>query len=218
MDELNAAIKSNDVEEIDYVMKNLKHNTGKIEEHGKRADAIVRSMMQHARTGKSQFEQVNLNNLIEQYTDLAYHGKRTQIPIFYAKIIKDLQPKSLEINVVIQELGQVLLNLPGNSFDAVWDRKLKEGEGFEPEITVSTQHAGKYMEIRISDNGCGIPEGIRGRIFEPFFTTKPTGTSTGLGLSLSYDIITHGHWGSLVLDDKTENGTTFIISLPLKSL
>jgi signal transduction histidine kinase/ligand-binding sensor domain-containing protein len=215
VEELIEAIRAQDQGEIEYILQNLRFNTNKIEEHGKRADSIVRSMMQHARGGKSTFEEFDLNLLVEKYTDLAYHGKRAQIPDFYTNISTEFHPDIKKINIVGQEIGQVLLNIIGNSLDAVWEFKKNGGDkSFTPEIKISTRKHGNSVEIRISDNGPGVPKEIREKIFEPFFTTKPTGEGTGLGLSLSYDIITQGHNGSLRLESDERNGATFVITLP----
>lgn len=203
--------------EIDtaVILKDLKLNSNKIEEHGKRADAIVRSMMRHARGGTSSFEHLDINELVNRYADIAYHGKRAENPEFHATIKKDLQLGLGMIKGMEQEIGQVLLNLIGNSLDAVWEKKMGLNDSYEPEVAISTfQREGK-IEIIVRDNGPGIPQENRERIFEPFFTTKPTGEGTGLGLSLSYTIITEGHEGSLQLISNKETGAAFLISLPV---
>lgn len=214
LEELVEAINKGDEEEIEILMNDIKMNTSKIEEHGKRADAIVKSMMQHARGGKSTFELLDLNDLVNKYTGLAYHGKRAQVRGFSVRIEKDLEPDLHKVNVVGQEIGQVLLNIVGNSLDAVWAKKQKEDD-YEPRIRISTRTTDAGAEIKISDNGPGVPQEIREKIFEPFFTTKPTGEGTGLGLSLSYNIITQGHNGVLQLDSSAKEGATFTIILPL---
>lgn len=213
--ELEVAIKSEDMEEIDYVMNSLRENTERIEKHGKRADSIVQSMMQHARGTKSTFELFNINTLIEKYVDLAYNGKRNQVLNFHVKIEYKLDKSIPKVSIVGQEIGQVLLNIIGNSLDAVWSYKKSVEADYEPSIFISTGQKGTQLEIKIEDNGPGVPEEIREKIFEPFFTTKPTGEGTGLGLSLSYDIITQGHNGTLVLEDSAQKGASFIITLPL---
>ncbi len=215
VEELEEARKTGNEEEVAFLMHDLKQNTTKIHEHGKRADAIVQSMMQHARGGKPIFELFDVNDLVEKYTDLAYQGKRNQYSGFKATIKKDLDPYIEEINIVGQEVGQVLLNVIGNSLDAVLHKSKTLGDSFEPIVKISTRKAEGFVEITISDNGPGISEEIKEKIFEPFFTTKPTGEGTGLGLSLSYNIITHGHHGSLKLVNNDGEGATFIISLPI---
>lgn len=217
VEELEQARKSGDEEEIAFLMHDLKQNSAKIGEHGKRADAIVRSMMQHARGGKPIFEMFDLNELVEKYTELAYQGKRNQYSGFTATIEKDLNVNLGEIKVVGQEIGQVLMNVIGNSLDAVLSKQKNLGAGYEPTIKITTRKTRKFVEVIIADNGPGIPEEIREKIFEPFFTTKPTGEGTGLGLSLSYNIINHGHNGNLTLVNREEEeGAEFRITLPIR--
>ncbi|MBZ9730632.1 hypothetical protein LB467_13130 [Salegentibacter sp. JZCK2] len=215
VEELEEARKKGDEEEIRMLMQDLKQNTSKIEQHGKRADAIVRSMMQHARGGTPKLEWFDLNALVKDYIDLAYQGKRNKYPDFIVKIDQKLDPEIGKIKVVGQEIGQVLLNVIGNSLDAVMGKKKQLNGDYEPRIKIRTQKMGEHAEILISDNGPGVPEEIREKIFEPFFTTKPTGEGTGLGLSLSYNIITHGHNGVLKLVKNDGEGATFVISLPV---
>ena len=214
VDELSEAIKANDEEEVRFILQNLKHNTGKIEEHGKRADSIVRSMMQHSRGGKAAFEMIDLNDMVQKYVDLAYNGKRAKNPDFYTKLDIKMDPEIKLVKVMPQEIGQVLLNIIGNSLDAVWESSKNGSSKKEPEVKISTSLQGNQIVIRISDNGPGVPEQLREKIFEPFFTTKPTGEGTGLGLSLSYDIVTQGHNGSLVLESLEGEGAAFIVTLP----
>ncbi|WP_194974191.1 sensor histidine kinase [Aquiflexum lacus] len=215
IDELTQAIRDNNQVEIDYLMENLKTNAGLIENHGKRADAIVRSMMQHTRLGKSTFEIIEINNLVEKYIDLTYNSKGAHNPGFFSAIKKDFQPNLKKVKISAQEIGQVLINIIGNAFDAVWEKTKNNPEGFEPEVSISTFMEGDKVGIRISDNGPGVPSENQEKIFEPFFTTKPTGEGTGLGLSLSYEIITHGHNGSLLLEKKNGEGASFVILLPV---
>ncbi|MCH6234577.1 ATP-binding protein [Cognataquiflexum rubidum] len=215
IDELTQAIRDNNQVEIDYLMENIKINAGLIEEHGKRADAIVRSMMQHTRQGKSTFEIVEINNLVEKYIDLTYNSKGAHNPGFFTAVKKDFHPNLKKVKISGQEIGQVLINIIGNAFDAVWGKTKNNPEGFEPEVSISTFMAGDKVGIRISDNGPGVPSENQEKIFEPFFTTKPTGEGTGLGLSLSYEIITHGHNGSLLLEKKNGEGASFVILLPV---
>ncbi|MCS4434918.1 two-component regulator propeller domain-containing protein [Aquiflexum gelatinilyticum] len=215
VDELTQAIRDNNQVEIDYLMENIKINAGLIEEHGKRADAIVRSMMQHTRQGKSTFEIVEINNLVEKYIDLTYNSKGAHNPGFFTAVKKDFHPNLKKVKISGQEIGQVLINIIGNAFDAVWEKSKNNPEGYEPEVSISTFMAGDKVGIRISDNGKGIPIENQEKIFEPFFTTKPTGEGTGLGLSLSYEIITQGHNGSLLLEKKNGEGASFVILLPV---
>ncbi|WP_424493737.1 two-component regulator propeller domain-containing protein [Salinimicrobium sp. GXAS 041] len=215
LEELEEAKKAGNETEIGLLMKDLKQNANKIGEHGKRADAIVKSMMQHVRGGKPVFGFFDVNELVEKYTTLAYQGKQNQFENFSARIEKDLDPEIGKIKVVGQEIGQVLLNVIGNSLDAVRKKQRSIGGKYDPEIRITTRKKAGFVEIVISDNGPGIPPEIRERIFEPFFTTKPTGEGTGLGLSLSYNIITQGHEGLLRLTKADEKGAEFVISLPI---
>lgn len=213
--ELTKAIRENDLVEIDYLMENLKVNSSKIEVHGKRADAIVSSMMQHSRFGKSTFGLFDINILVEKYIDLAYNSKGANHPGFFAEVKKDFHPNLKKVRIVGQEIGQVLINIVGNAFDAVWEKSKNNPEGYEPEVSISTFMVGDKVGIRVSDNGPGIPTEIQEKIFEPFFTTKPTGEGTGLGLSLSYEIITQGNNGTLQLEKKNGEGASFLILLPV---
>lgn len=203
-----------DPEEIQAILADLKMNAAKIEEHGKRADGIVHSMMQHARAGSGEREAVDLNALIAEHIALAYHGKRAQIPDFNVEIEQDLDAAVGEVEVVPQEIRRVLLNLVGNAFDAVRERAGSINGPYTSTVTVTTRRMGHAVEIRVADNGPGIGKEVRERIFEPFFTTKPTGQGTGLGLSLSYDIITQGHGGTLAVESTPGHGATFVITLP----
>lgn len=217
VNELKSAILSDDQDEIQFLIDSLKHNTQKIEEHGKRADSIVHSMMQHARGGKATFEMMNVNDMLQNYADLAYNGKRSKIPDFHTTVETDYDPKIQKIKVMPQEIGQVFLNIIGNSLDAVWENSKLQGDDYQPTVKITTQQLGDEIEIKISDNGPGIPDELKEKIFEPFFTTKPTGEGTGLGLSLSYDIVTQGHNGSLLLESQKGKGAMFIIKLPASS-
>lgn len=216
VDELRLAIKNKDTSEIEFITENLSLNTGKIEEHGKRADAIVKSMMQHSQNSNMNFELTDLNDIVKKYADLAYHGKSVKIPELNISIITLLDDQLPRIMTIQRQIGQVLQNIVENAFDAVWEQQLKMNGSFKPEITISTSYdSSDKIEITVSDNGAGIPEQIRERIFEPFFTTKPTGEGTGLGLSISYDIITQVHNGSLKVESNYGTGTRFIIILPV---
>lgn len=203
-----------DPEEIEAILSDLIGNTAKIEEHGKRADSIVRSMMEHARGGSGEKETVDLNALVDEHADLAYHGKRAQVPDFSVGFERDFDETVGSAEVAPQDFGRVVLNLIGNAFDAVREKAEQAGDGYHPHVMVSTRRVNGQAQIHVSDNGAGIPEDIRQRIFEPFFTTKPSGSGTGLGLSLSHDIIAHGHGGSLTVESEEGEGTTFIISVP----
>ncbi|MFO8030114.1 MAG: ATP-binding protein [Cyclonatronaceae bacterium] len=214
VDELKTAIARSDQDEINYTLENLSFNTRKIDEHGKRADSIVRSMMQHSRGGQGEFEEVELNKLINEYVDLAYRGKKSQISDLDAVINSSLDTSIASITIIPQKVGQVLQNIVENALDSMWNHKKKANGDYRPEIKITSRRTDGHVEIRISDNGPGISDQIKEKIFEPFFTTKPTGEGTGLGLSLSYDFITQIHNGKLELGEPELGGATFVISLP----
>jgi signal transduction histidine kinase len=197
------------------LLSDIDQNLEKISHHGKRADSIVKGMLQHSRSGDGKKEPTDLNALADEYLRLAYHGLRAKDKSFNACMETDLDPGLPEVNVVPQDIGRVLLNLITNAFHAVSDRKRKVPEGFEPTVWVSTRKTDKGVEISVRDNGGGIPEEIRDKIFQPFFTTKPTGEGTGLGLSMSYDIVTKGHGGGLTFAGAKPEGTEFHIFIPV---
>ena len=204
------------VDELEGILSGLRINAQKISEHGKRADSIVQSMLQHSRGGEAERQEVNLHDLLDEYVNLAYHGIRARVPDFNTSIEKEYDDSVGEVEVIPQDMGRVFLNLLSNAFDALNENgewEMENGEG--PTVTVSTIKAGSFIEIRIADNGPGIPDDVKSKIFEPFFTTKPTGSGTGLGLSMSYDIVTKSHGGSLDVESVEGEGATFIITLPL---
>jgi signal transduction histidine kinase/ligand-binding sensor domain-containing protein len=215
VDELKAAIEANDHEEIDYIIENLSFNTRKIDEHGKRADSIVRSMMQHSRGGLGEFEETDLNQLVKEYSDLACQGKKSQKSDLQVLLRLELDPSVSTVKIIPQKVGQVLQNIVENAIDSMWEHQQNLNGQYKPEIVISSRRTNGFVEIKISDNGPGIPEEIKERIFEPFFTTKPTGEGTGLGLSLSYDFITQIHNGKLELAESELGGAAFVISLPV---
>src|SRR5262249_37625323 len=180
--------------------------------HGKRADAIVKGMLQHSRKNEGRKELTDINALCNEYLRLSYHGLRAKDKSFNATIKNDFDNSIEKINIVPQDIGRVLLNLYNNAFYAVNEKKKAAGIGYDPAITISTRKEKDKIEIRITDNGNGIQQNIIDKIFQPFFTTKPTGQGTGLGLSLSYDIV-KAHGGELKVESKEGKGTTFIIQL-----
>ncbi len=203
------------------ILADLNQNLEKIGHHGQRASAIVRNMLQHSRTSTGQRELTDINALADEYLRLSYHGLRAKDKTFNASFVADLDPDVAPLNVVAQDIGRVLLNLFNNAFYAVQQRQQQEretgtlaGYAYRPAVKVSTKQTPVGIEIRVADNGIGIPDELEGKIFQPFFTTKPTGSGTGLGLSLSYDIITKGHNGTIEVESEEHKGTTFTIMLP----
>lgn len=216
IDEMNEEIKKGDYEEVIAISKDIRANQLKINHHGKRADAIVKGMLQHSRSSSNQKEPSNINAIADEYLRLAYHGLRAKDKSFNATLNTDFDESIGKINIVPQDVGRVILNLITNAFHAVIEKnKLEKEKGatFQPTVWVSTKRKGTTVYVSIRDNGNGVPEKVKDKIFQPFFTTKPSGQGTGLGLSLSYDIIkTHG--GELVLETEQGKGTTFTITLP----
>jgi two-component system NtrC family sensor kinase len=192
----------------------LRQNLGKISHHGRRAAAIVRGMLEHSRTSTGERAPTDVNQLCEEYLRLAYQGLRAKDKTFNAMLATAFAPGLPEVAAVAGELGRVLLNLFGNAFYAVQKRQQTGEVGYQPTVTVSTKQVGNQVEICVADNGTGMPAEVQAKIFQPFFTTKPTGEGTGLGLSLSYDIITKAHGGTLAVESREGQGTEFLISLP----
>ncbi len=226
-EELDAEIEAESPKtELRPFVADLRLNVTKIEEHGKRADGIVRSMLEHSRGSRGERAPTDVNALVEEYVNLAYHGMRAQVADFGAEIARDYDEHAAEVEMVPQEVGRVLLNLMSNAFQAVHEKAQGDTgdvsagsprspeSGYLPRVSVSTSRLDGQVKIRIQDNGPGIPEEIRQKVFEPFFTTKPTGQGTGLGLSLSYDIVTQGHGGKLDVESDGRTSTAFVISLP----
>ncbi len=203
-----------DTELIHELLTDIQQNLQKIQHHGKRADSIVKGMLQHSRTSSGQKENVDLNAMADEYLRLAYHGLRAKDKAFNAKMVPELDPTLGKVNVLPQDLGRVLLNMLTNAFYAVSEKKRQQPQGYDPTVWIVTQSRPGQVVIRIRDNGTGMPESVKQKIFQPFFTTKPTGQGTGLGLSLSYDIITKGHGGTLEVVTQEGAFTEFIIRLP----
>ncbi len=202
--------------ELEALMRDLKTNASKIEEHGRRADGIVKSMLLHSRGTPGERQEVNLNTLVEEYVSLAYHGMRAQHAGFNVAIARDYGEYVKTVEVVPQELGRVFINLLSNAFDAVHEQAARLDGHYAPAVSVRTRALGDNVEIRVRDNGPGIPAGTREKIFEPFFTTKPTGEGTGLGLSMSYDIVTQGHGGEMRVESTEGEGAAFVVMLPVE--
>ena len=201
-------------EEQDEILNDIFLNNEKINHHGKRADAIVKNMLQHSRSSSSQKEPTDINKLADEYLRLSYHGFRAKDKSFNATINTDFDESISKINIVAQDIGRALLNLYNNAFYAVDEKRKQQVEGYEPTVSVSTKRLDGKVEIHVKDNGNGIPQNVVDKIFQPFFTTKPTGQGTGLGLSLSYDIV-KAHGGEIKVETKEGEGTEFIIQLPL---
>jgi ligand-binding sensor domain-containing protein/signal transduction histidine kinase len=214
IDETSQAVKTGNQDEAIELLLTLRENEEKISHHGKRADAIVKGMLQHSRESKGQKESTDINALADEYLRLAYHGLRSKDNSFNATMKTDFDHSIGTINVIPQEIGRVLLNLYNNAFYAVSEKKKSAGSGYEPTVSVSTKKVDNKITISVKDNGNGIPQKVIDKIFQPFFTTKPTGQGTGLGLSLSYDIV-KAHGGEIKVETKEGAGTEFTISLPI---
>jgi signal transduction histidine kinase len=201
-------------EESDELARTLKGNLEKVVQHGKRADSIVRNMLLHSREGTSERRAVDINTLVGESLNLAYHGARAEKQDFQIRLDQNLDPAAGEAEVLPQEITRVLLNLISNGFHAAMKRKAEAGNGYEPALTASTRNLGDRVEIRIRDNGSGIAPDVQARMFNPFFTTKPPGEGTGLGLSLSHDIVVKQHAGSIEVDTRPGEFAEFRIVLP----
>jgi signal transduction histidine kinase/HAMP domain-containing protein len=213
----NIPLDQNKREELDEITQTLKSNLEKVVQHGKRADSIVKNMLQHSREGSGEHRAADINAIVDESLNLAYHGARAEKAGFNIALQRDLDPSVGMADIYPQEITRALLNLISNGFYAATKRKVEVGDGFEPMLSATTKSLGDKVEIRIRDNGTGIPEEVREKIFNPFFTTKPSGEGTGLGLSMSHDIIVKQHGGSI--DVETEPGlfTEFKIVLPRTS-
>jgi len=210
-----AALADETRAEIDEIVQMLTGNLGKIAEHGRRADGIVKSMLAHSRGSSGDRQQVDINALVEEALNLAYHGARAQDQNFNITLECELDHSIAPIELVPQDVTRVFLNLFGNGFYAADKRRREEGDPqFKPKLKVVTRDLGEVVEIRVRDNGIGIAPEIREKLFQPFFTTKPTGEGTGLGLSISYDIVTQEHGGAITVDSEVGEFTEFTIRLP----
>ncbi len=217
---MNEQIQKGNYPEVKAVAEGIDENEKKISFHGKRADAIVKNMLLHSRSAVGQKETTDLNALCEEYLRLAYHGLKAKDKTFQSEYSVELDPQLPKISVVPQEMGRVFLNMFNNPFFAVnaKTKTMDRNGGYTPAVKVISKwiktDSGGQAEIRIKDNGPGIPDEIRNKIFQPFFTTKPTGEGTGLGLSLAYDMVTKGHGGTLEVKTKEGKGSEFIIRIP----
>jgi signal transduction histidine kinase len=212
IDEMKTELATGNRELATEIADDIKQNLEKINLHGKRADAIVKGMLQHSRASSGQKELTDMNALCDEYLRLAYHGLRAKDKTFNASFETDFDLSLPKISVVPQDIGRVVLNLINNAFYAVNERRKANSEPYEPTVIVSTKKSGDQVMISVKDNGNGIPQKILDKIFQPFFTTKPTGQGTGLGLSLSYDIV-KAHGGELKVETKDREGSEFIFQL-----
>ena len=213
IDEMVEEVKKGNFDEAKVIAVDVKQNLEKINHHGKRADGIVKSMLQHSRSSSGQKELTDINVLCDEYLRLSYHGLRAKDKSFNAKFETDFDSTLEKIYVIPQDVGRVILNLINNAFYAVTEKRNANPDGYEATVSVSTKQRDRQVEITVRDNGNGIPPKVLDKIFQPFFTTKPTGQGTGLGLSLSYDIV-KAHGGELKVETKDNEGSKFIIQLP----
>jgi signal transduction histidine kinase len=215
---MNGELDKGDINEAKAIAADVKQNLEKINHHGKRADAIVKGMLQHSRASSGKKEPTDINALADEYLRLSFHGLRAKDKSFFATMETHFDENLQKIAVIPQDIGRVLLNLFNNAFYAVSEKKKLQGDNYKPTVSVSTKRIGNEtdsygVEIRVKDNGMGIAQKILDKIYHPFFTTKPTGQGTGLGLSLSYDII-KAHGGELKVETMEGEGAEFIVNLP----
>jgi signal transduction histidine kinase len=219
-DELNDTLKPVPLagttrEEVDELTRMLKDNLEKVVQHGKRADSIVKNMLLHSREGTGEHRPADINALLDESLNLAYHGARAETPQFNVTLRRDFDENAGTIEVFPQEITRVFLNLISNGFYAVTKRKMEVGNsGFEPTLSATTRNLDHAVEIRIRDNGTGIPAAVKEKMFNPFYTTKPAGEGTGLGLSMSHDIVVKQHGGTIEVDTELGQYTEFRIVLP----
>ena len=213
--ELKEEEEKGNKEDVIAIADDLTQNLEKIRHHGKRADAIVKGMLQHSQSGSGTKEPTDINALADEYMRLSYHGLRAKDKGFNAEMVTHFDENLPKVNVIPQDSGRVFLNLFNNAFYAVNQRQKTVGADYKPEVSVSTSAENGQLIIKVKDNGTGIPDPIKDKIMQPFFTTKPTGEGTGLGLSLSYDIVVKGHGGTIQINSVEGEGSEFIIQLPL---
>ena len=215
IEEMCEQLEKGNADEAKAIANEIKMSLEKINLHGKRADGIVKSMLQHSRTSTGKKEPTDINVLADEYLRLAYHGLRAKDKSFNAAIKTDYDDNIGLIKIISQDIGRVILNLITNAFYAVMEKKKLQPTGYEPTVTVRTRKIDNKVIVEVKDNGTGIPQKAIDKIFQPFFTTKPTGQGTGLGLSLSYDIVTKGHGGEIKVETKEGESTAFSIILPV---
>jgi signal transduction histidine kinase len=215
IDEMQEEINKGNLDDVKAIAKDIKENEQKINHHGKRADSIVKGMLQHSRNSSGQKEPTDINNLVDECMRLSYHGLRAKNKSFNAKTETVFDNSIPKINIAPQDIGRVIINLFTNAFYSVMQKKKQLGNAYEPTVTAKTSKTQKGISISIRDNGNGVPQKVMDKIFQPFFTTKPVGEGTGLGLSMSYEIITKGHNGELKVETKEGEYAEFIINLPV---
>jgi len=215
LDEMTEQLEKGNAKQVKAIANEVKMSLEKINLHGKRADGIVKSMLQHSRTSNNKKEPTDINVLADEYLRLAYHGLRAKDKSFNAALKTDYDENIGLIKIISQDIGRVILNLITNAFYAVMEKKKLQPAGYEPTVTVTTKKIDNKIIVEVKDNGTGIPQKAIDKIFQPFFTTKPTGQGTGLGLSLSYDIVTKGHGGEIKVETKEGESTAFSVILPV---
>jgi len=215
IEEMKVEMDKGNLDDAKALANDIKENEEKISRHGKRADSIVKGMLQHSRSNSGQKESTDINNLVDECLRLSFHGMRAKDKSFNAKTETDFDNSLQKINIVSQDIGRVLLNLFTNSFYSVLQKRKQPANNYEPVVYVKTERTTDAVRIIVRDNGMGIPQKVLDKVFQPFFTTKPTGEGTGLGLSMSYDIITKGHGGELKVETKEGEYAEFIIILPV---
>ena len=207
-------LDAREVENIQDILSDLQQNVIRIRDHGRRADGIVRNMLMHSRGHSDDRQLTNLNSLVSEYVKLAYHGMRAQNQSFNVGIEENFDTSMEPVSVVAHDLSRVFLNIANNACYAAYDKKMRLGDGFLPVVKTTTKDLGSSVEIRIMDNGDGVPASVKQKIFDPFFTTKPSGSGTGLGLSMSYEIVVQQHKGQLQVESEPGRYAEFIITLP----
>ena len=215
IDELQQGIERGDMEEIKAIALDIQENEKKISMHGKRADSIVKGMLQHSQSNSGQKEPTDINALADEYLRLSYHGLRAKDKEFNVELITSFDASLPKANMIPQDIGRVMLNLFNNAFYAVNQKQKTAGSDYKPEVSVTTSVENGQVIIKVKDNGTGIPDAVKAKIMQPFFTTKPTGEGTGLGLSLTYDMVVKGHGGMIQVNSKEGEGSEFIITLPI---
>jgi len=203
------------MDEVKAIASDISENEKKINLHGKRADSIVKGMLEHSRSSSSQKELTDINQLSDEYLRLSYHGLRAKDKSFNAELATHFDPSLPKVNAIPQEIGRVMLNLFNNAFYAVNQNRKIAGPDYKPTVEVNTLSENGHVIIKVKDNGVGIPEHIKEKIMQPFFTTKPAGEGTGLGLSLTYDMVIKGHGGKIGVSSLEGQGSEFTIQLPI---